>query len=248
MRMSNVHERRIAAPTARVGTLLDTLASSDDRFWPHENWPAIRLDRPLQVGATGGHGTGPYTVTSYAPGKHIRFEFGGERDGYHEFTLEEAGDNTSLLRHTLKAKLTVRSAYRWYVHIRPLHNALIEDLLDKVEGQLSRHEGPQRWSVRVIRLRRERGMTSIKNKYLPRQTPKPIERTFQRPLRALWPAAHVVGPLEQGVAHYAPKAYRVPCSPSLKRFCSNVSSRCTGPKSNEANSPRSLQSIPAPAM
>jgi len=44
MRMSNGHERRIAAPTARVGTLLDTLASSHDRFWPHENWPAIRFD------------------------------------------------------------------------------------------------------------------------------------------------------------------------------------------------------------
>jgi hypothetical protein len=49
---------------------------------------------------------------------------------------------------------------------------LIEDLLDKVEGQLSRLEGPQRWSGRVIRLRRERGMTPIKNEYPPRQTPK----------------------------------------------------------------------------
>jgi hypothetical protein len=178
MRMSNVHERRIAAPAAQVGALLDTLASSDDRFWPHENWPAVRFDRPLQVGATGGHGTGPYTVTSYAPGKHIRFEFGGERDGYHEFTLEEAGDNISLLRHTMKAKLTVRSAYRWYVRIRPLHNALIEDLLDKVEGQLSHLDSPQLWSARVMRMRQERGMTPSKNGYPPRQTPSPsIEAT-----------------------------------------------------------------------
>jgi len=163
MRMSNVHERRIAAPAASVGALLDTLASSDDRFWPHENWPAIRFDRPLQVGATGGHGTGPYTVTSYAPGKHIRFKFGGQRDGYHEFTLEESGDGTSLLRHTLKAKLTVKSAYGWYVRIRPLHDAMIEDLLDKVEGQLSRLDNPRTWSARVVRLRQERGMTPIKH-------------------------------------------------------------------------------------
>jgi len=89
MRMRNVHERRIAAPAARVGALLDTLASSDDRFWPHENWPAITFDRPLQVGAWGGHGTGAYTVTSHAPGRHIRFEFSGSRHGRHEFTVQE---------------------------------------------------------------------------------------------------------------------------------------------------------------
>jgi hypothetical protein len=81
VKMSNVHERMIAAPAARVGALLDTLASADDRFWPQENWPGVKFDRPLQVGATGGHGTGPYTVSSYTPGRHIRFEFGGSRQG-----------------------------------------------------------------------------------------------------------------------------------------------------------------------
>jgi hypothetical protein len=166
--MCNVHERRIAVPATRVGALLDTMASNDDRFWPHENWSAIKFDRPLQVGATGGHGTAPYTVTSYAPGKHIRFEFRGERDGYHEFTLQEAGDWTCLLRHTTKVRLTVKSAYRWYVQIRPLHNALIEDLLDKVEGQLTSLEWPQVWSARVRRLRQARGMTPIKSEYPPR--------------------------------------------------------------------------------
>jgi hypothetical protein len=165
--MRNVHDRRIAVPATRVGALLDTLASSDDRFWPHENWSAMRLDRPLQVGATGGHGTAPYTVISYTPGEHIRFEFGGERDGYHEFTLEEAGNCTCLLRHTTKVRLTINSAYRWYVQIRPLHNALIEDLLDKVEGQLTNLDCPQVWSARVRRLRQARGMTPIKNKYPP---------------------------------------------------------------------------------
>ena len=74
MKMSNVHERMIAAPAACVGALLDTLASADDRFWPHENWPGVKFDLPLQVGAAGGHGTGPYTVSSYTPGRPIRFK------------------------------------------------------------------------------------------------------------------------------------------------------------------------------
>ena len=65
--MRNVHERTIAAPVARVGALLDTLSSADDKFWPHENWPGVKFNLPLQVGATGGHGTGPYTVSSYTP-------------------------------------------------------------------------------------------------------------------------------------------------------------------------------------
>ena len=110
MKMSNVHERMIATPAARVGALLDTLASADDRFWPHENWPGMKFDRPLQVGATGGHGTDPYTVSSYTPGRHIRFEFGGSRQGYHEFTLQDVDDMTCLIRHVTKAKLTFKSA------------------------------------------------------------------------------------------------------------------------------------------
>jgi hypothetical protein len=43
MKMSNVHERTIAAPAALVGALLDTLASADDKFRPHENWPRVKL-------------------------------------------------------------------------------------------------------------------------------------------------------------------------------------------------------------
>jgi hypothetical protein len=163
MEMSNVHERMIAASAARVGALLDTLASPDDKFWPHENWPRVKFDLPLQVGATGGHGTGPYTVSSYTPGRHIRFEFGGGRQGFHEFTLQEFSDMTCMLRHGTKARLTFKSAWRWYFHIRPLHDALIEDLFDKVENQVAEVKHPQIWSSRVQKLRRRRGMSPVKD-------------------------------------------------------------------------------------
>jgi hypothetical protein len=165
MKISNVHERRIAAPTSRVGALLDTLSSTDDKFWPHENWPAVKFNLPLQFGATGGHGTGPYTVSSYTPGRHLRFEFGGGRQGFHEFTLQEVDDMICLLRHALKAKLTFGAAGRWYFLTRPLHNALIEDLFDKVESQVARVEHTRVWSSRVRRLRQERGMSPIKTRY-----------------------------------------------------------------------------------
>jgi hypothetical protein len=168
MKMSNVHERIIVAPAARVGVLLDTLASADDRFWPHENWPGVKFDLPLQVGAAGGHGTGSYSVSSYTPGRHIRFEFGGGRQGFHEFTLQDVDDITCLIRHVTEGKLTFKSARRWYFLIRPLHNALIEDLFDKVESQVAKVEHPKVWSSRVQKLRQKRGMSPVKNEMPPR--------------------------------------------------------------------------------
>jgi hypothetical protein len=174
MRVHNVHARRIAATPAQVGALLDTLGSSDDRFWPHENWPAIKLDRALQVGAVGGHGTEPYEVVLFAPAKHVRFEFrGGHRHGFHEFTLQDSGDGHSLLRHTTQAQVpfSIKAALFWYALIRPLHNALLEDLLDKVESQVGRLESPQVWSVAVRWLRQKRGFSPIKK----REDPFPRE-------------------------------------------------------------------------
>ena len=169
MRISNIHQRTIAAPAARVGALLDTLSSAD-KFWPHENWPGVKFNLPLQVGATGGHGTGPYTVSSYTPGRHIRFEFRGGRRGHHEFTLQKIDNKTCLLQHAIEARLTFNSAWRWYFLIRPLHDALIEDLFDKVESQVARVEHPLVWSSRVRKLRQKRRMSPVKNQMPPRWT------------------------------------------------------------------------------
>jgi len=68
----------------------------------------------------------------------------------------------------MEAELTFKSAWRWYLLIRPLHNALIEDLFDKVESQVVRVERPQVWSSRVQKLRQKRGMSPVKNEMPPR--------------------------------------------------------------------------------
>ena len=82
--------------------------------------------------------------------------------------MHEVDDTTCLLRHATAGKLTFKSAWRWYVVIRPLHNALIEDLFDKVESQAANLAQPQVWSARVQKLRRKRGMSAVKN-----ETPAP---------------------------------------------------------------------------
>jgi hypothetical protein len=65
----NVHQRSLAVPVAEAGFLIDGLAGPDDRLWPSDRWPAMRFDRPLGVGARGGHGPVRYAVGAYVPGR-----------------------------------------------------------------------------------------------------------------------------------------------------------------------------------
>ncbi len=154
--IQNVHERRIAAPVDEVGALLDGLASADDRLWPAELWVPLELDRPVRAGARGGHADIRYRVTEYLPGRRLVFAF--ERptplDGTHRFEVEEHPDGGSVLRHVLDVqpqgsmRLLVPLAVRW------VHDALLEDALDRAERSLG--VGPARpaqWSpyVRLLR-------------------------------------------------------------------------------------------------
>ncbi len=67
MGVYNVHERLLFAQAGEVGALLDTLAGGADALWPRSTWPPVEFDRPLAVGAVGGHGPVRYTVAAYVP-------------------------------------------------------------------------------------------------------------------------------------------------------------------------------------
>jgi len=75
MRVLNIHERALDATAEKVGLLIDGLGSANDLLWPVDRWPAMRLDRPLGVGAVGGHGPIRYCVESYSPGRSVQFRF-----------------------------------------------------------------------------------------------------------------------------------------------------------------------------
>ncbi len=158
MRILNVHERRIAAAPDAVGDIVGTLGSSGDRLWPGSPagaWPPMRLDRPLAVGARGGHSRVRYHVASYVPGRSVRFEF--EDDGTtrglrggHRFEVEPSGAET-ILRHVIEADaMSPAALVRWILLLRPLHDALMEDALDRAEMALTgRVARPSRWSAWV---------------------------------------------------------------------------------------------------
>jgi hypothetical protein len=121
----NVHTRTVGDG---AGALIDTLSGPDDRLWPGHPWPPMRLDGPLGVGAAGGHGPIRYTVAEYEPGRRARFRFTGPRGfhGFHEFTAD--GPH---LRHRIAMTVTGMARLSWPLVFRPLHDALLEESLDR---------------------------------------------------------------------------------------------------------------------
>ena len=155
MRVLNVHERDLAAGPDQVGAVLATLASPDDVLWPTADWPAMRFDRPLAVGAVGGHGPIRYTVDAIEPGRAIRFRFTAPAgfDGTHAFDVRRASDGTSVLRHTIDMRVTGRAVLSWNLVFRPLHDALMEDCLTRAEAAVGQTPRPVPWSLWVQLLR-----------------------------------------------------------------------------------------------
>lgn len=156
MDVHNVHERLLPVTEREAGALIDGLASDDDRLWPHGSWPPMVFDRPLGPGAAGGHGPIRYSVAAYVPATWVRFAFSGPRGfhGFHEYAVLPAGDGHTVLRHTLSMAARGPAALTWPLLWRPLHDACLEDSLDRAElacaGSVAR---PARWSpyVRLLR-------------------------------------------------------------------------------------------------
>ncbi|HZG96573.1 MAG TPA: hypothetical protein VEZ46_17895 [Mycobacteriales bacterium] len=135
----NVHEREIDADAEMVGAPLDSLASADDRMWPGDVWIPMRFGRPLQVGAVGGHGDVHYTVTG--------------------IEVEPAPGGT-LVRHVLEGRPRGAMRVVWPLVVGGLHDAVLEDLLDRVEENATGSvPNPARWTAktRLLRAMFERG-------------------------------------------------------------------------------------------
>ena len=168
MKVLNIHERELEAPASRVGRLLDSLASEQDALWPLHAWPRMSFDRPVGVGAVGGHGPIRYIVEAYSPGKSVRFRFTAPRgfDGFHALEVESRDPASPHLRHTLQMTTHGLARLTWPLIFRPLHDALVEDALTTAEASLERSSRARPWSswVRCLRW----GLTLGK---APRQTP-----------------------------------------------------------------------------
>lgn len=146
----NEHERVIKAPAEVVGALLDRLSAEDDPVFPTPAWESMIFDRPLGVGATGGHGPVRYSVTEYEPGRRVRFGITAPDDGFHEMTVEPIGKGRCRVRHVLELRPRGANRLLWPTVIRPVHDTMIEEMFDNIEraatGACAR---PVRWSPRL---------------------------------------------------------------------------------------------------
>ena len=155
MRVLNEHLRLLPASPESVGELMNTLASRGDLLWPHERWPRMKFDGPLAVGAAGGHGPIRYTIQDYDPGRRIVFRFTAPVGfhGTHSFAVSPREGGCEL-RHVLEMRVSGRALLIWPLVIRHLHDALLEDALDKAESVLNEGDWvKRRWPfwVRVLR-------------------------------------------------------------------------------------------------
>jgi hypothetical protein len=177
-RIENVHARDIQAPLSVVGDILDTLGSADDRVWASDIWVAepVVFDRPLGIGADGGHGSIRYSVVEYQPGRRIVFRFspGGGLSGTHGFDLQPVGSDQTRITHFLDAHPGM-----WMRPLVPIlvgwHDAMVETAFDRVEleatGSLPRRTHIPRW-LRVVN-RTEIAIARAFGKVPPRHVTEP---------------------------------------------------------------------------
>jgi len=124
-------------------------------LWPKRAWPRTEFDRPIGVGARGGHGPIRSFIEEYVPGQSITFRFTGPEgfDGFHGYDRIETTANTVTLRHTLKMTTHGLAILSWPLVYRPMHDALIEDSLATAEASLGQASRIRPWSLWVRFLR-----------------------------------------------------------------------------------------------
>jgi len=139
MKIINIHEREYEQSSSVISEILETLSSKDDRLWPNEIWPPMVLNNNLTINSSGGHGPIGYYISNYDHGNSIEFTFTNPKEyiGTHKFEIIKISNKTTLLRHTINMTLNIKGLVTWYFAIKWLHDALLEDCLDKVHNQLT---------------------------------------------------------------------------------------------------------------
>jgi hypothetical protein len=125
VRIRNRHERLVAAPAERIAPLIADL----DRVWPTELAPAPRPcgDRLYEVGPLLWE-----EVSRTELARAFRVIRLREVQAEHRFELEPA-DGRTIVRHTVEGRAEGAFEATWRDRIEPLHNRILETLLDNVE-------------------------------------------------------------------------------------------------------------------
>jgi hypothetical protein len=154
MHVRNVHSRTYeSGRVAQLERLLETLATPNDALWPIDNWPVMRFRGGRKAGASGGHGPIRYDVAIAEP-RRVWFEFTAPRgfEGGHGYEIRLRQEH-AVLEHVLEMDTEGLAVVSWPLVFRPMHDALIEDSLDRADHWMGRPPRGNAWSpyVRVLR-------------------------------------------------------------------------------------------------
>jgi len=155
MRVINIHKRIVFQPKEKLSDILDSLSTKNDQLWPKEKWPPMLFRKGLKEGAIGGHGPIMYSINKYEIGNLIDFNFIKPKgfNGIHKFEITKIKNDQTELKHTINMTLSGKGILTWYIAIKWLHDALLEDCLDKVENHFQTEKKKTKWNLWVVFLR-----------------------------------------------------------------------------------------------
>jgi hypothetical protein len=129
VKIRNQHERIVAAPPERIAALIADFG----RIWPTQIAPAPRRQGPRLYDAglmLWEEFDRPGAVRAF---RVIRPD---ELHGEHWFELEPA-EAVTVLRHTIEGSAAGKFEAIWRERIEPLHDRILEALLDNVEAAVA---------------------------------------------------------------------------------------------------------------
>ena len=129
MKIRNRHERIVTAPPERIAALI----ADFDRIWPRQIAPTPRLygHRLYDAGLMRWE-----EFDRPGAARAFRVVRPDELEGEHWFELE-LGQGATVLRHTIEGYATGAYEAIWHERIEPLHDLVLEALLDNVEAAAS---------------------------------------------------------------------------------------------------------------
>lgn len=129
MKIRNHHERIVAAPPERIAVLI----ADFDRVWPTEIAPSPRLQgrRLYDAGLMRWE-----EFDRPGAARAFRVVRPDELQAEHWFELELA-EGATVLRHTVEGCAVGKYEAIWCERIEPLHDLILEALLDNVEAAVA---------------------------------------------------------------------------------------------------------------
>ncbi len=161
MQVRNEHRRVINLSLEETRQLFATLASENDRWWPHEEWPAMFFKEGKKVQSYGGHGIIRY-FTNHTSTDAIEFTFKRPKGfhGVHGFKLTQKSESQTEVFHYIHMQAKDSGLLKWVLAIRPLHDALMENCFDKLEGLRNDDTKKMPYSMYVRLIRRLFGLNN----------------------------------------------------------------------------------------